>query len=249
MSGTNGTAIESRDKILGTVKQYSEEISKLAPRGYEAAHFIASLRLYMAQNPKILDCTPTSIVQGMLRVAQTGLQLGVSCDLLPFGKTCQFSPRYSGIIELALSAGVRSINADVVREGDFFAYEKGTAFFLKHRKDGKHTNPITHAYAIAEIKQGSFVFDVLERDEIDQLRVEYSKSWKNGSLDAIPWYAKKTAVRKLSPYLPKNARLAAALQSADESSEVPTADFEVVGLRAEDEAERVDADGVVEEAV
>jgi recombination protein RecT len=215
MTSTAMTKVEeSRNAILTTVERYSDEIQKLAPRGVEPAHYIASLRLYLGQNPKVLDCTPASIARGILRVAQTGLDLGVSCDLLPFGKECQFNPRYNGIIELALGAGVRAINADVVREGDDFDYQKGTGFFLHHKHGAKH-GPITHAYAIAELKVGSFVFDVLDRNEIDALRQRYSKSWAKGSLDEIPWYAKKTAVRRLSPFLPKNARLAAALMYAE----------------------------------
>jgi phage RecT family recombinase len=165
----------------------------------------------------------------MLRVAQTGLQLGVSCDLLPFGKTCQFSPRYNGIVELALASGVRAINADVVKEGDEFDYEKGTRLFLSHKKVAKSNGRITHAYALAEIKQGAFVFDVLDRDEIEQRRQQYSKSWKTQPLEEIPWYAKKTAVRRIAPLLPKNPRLAAALMFAAEEDEdrIPEAAFEV----------------------
>ena len=206
---------EVRSSILTTVERYSDEIQKLAPRGVEPAHYIASLRLYLSMNPKVLDCTPASIARGILRVAQTGLDLGVSCDLLPFGKECQFNPRYNGIIELALASGVRAINADVVRDGDDFDYQKGTGFFL-HHKHGAERGQITHAYACAQIKIGSFVFDVMDRKEIDAVRLKYSKSWKNGSLDDIPWYAKKTVVRRLSPFLPKNARLASALMYSDE---------------------------------
>jgi recombination protein RecT len=222
-----GTALtKPRDAILAAVEKYGAEITALAPEGADLAHYLAGLRLYFAQNPKVLDCTPASVAVGMLRVAQTGLEIGVSCDLLPFGKACQFSPRYNGIIELALGAGTRAINADVVREGDDFECEKGTRPFLRHQKKAKHGAKITHAYAMGEIRVGSFVFEVMTREEVDEIRLRYSKSWAKGSLDEIPWYARKTCVRRLAAYLPKNARLAAALLYADEKpEEIPEGEF------------------------
>jgi len=243
------TTVDSRTEILLTVGKYADQLNALAPRGSDAAQYVASLRLYLATNPKVLECSPASIAKGLLQVAQTGLTLGVSCDLLPFKNRCQFSPRYNGIVELALGSGARSLNADVAREGDLFDWEKGTRFFLRH----KHTAPtgalITHAYAIAELKPGSFVFEVVPRDEIESIRSTYSQQWKSGPLEAIPWYAKKTAVRKLAPYLPKNARFAAALLFADEAERTEDAEIVVEGAAqpepAEGARERADADGVL----
>jgi recombinational DNA repair protein RecT len=142
-------------------------------------------------------------------------------------------------VELALGAGTRSINADVVREGDDFEMQKGTSPYLRHQKRAKAGAKITGAYAIAEIRVNSYVFEYLSREEVDEIRLRYSKSWAKGSLDEIPWYARKTCVRRLSAYLPKNARLAAALLYADEKpEEVP--EGECVPLPH-------DADGVLTE--
>lgn len=242
-----GTAVATkpRDVIISTVENYTEQLAALAPEGVKPEHYLASLRLYMAQNPAILNCTPASVAAGILRVAQTGLTLGVSCDLLPFGAVCQFSPRYGGIIELALAAGANSVNADVVREGDDFAFEKGTKFFLRHTRKFQKGGVITFAYAIAGLRFGQYVFEVASREEIDEVRLKYSKSWAKGSLDDIPWYAKKTMVRRLAPYLPKNPRLAAALfysdgQDADPATiQVPGLDMETgeVGGQVEGEVE------------
>jgi phage RecT family recombinase len=242
-------AMTAGEKLVATVEKYEEQIKGLAPRGVAPSHYYASLRLYLAANPKVLECTPASVAVGILRVAQTGLDLGVSCDLLPFGSSCQFSPRYNGIIELALASGVRAVNADVVREGEILEAQKGTEFYLRHRKYGPDGKPlavkgaaITMAYAIAEIKQGSFVFETLTREEIDAIRAKYSQQWKRGSLDEIPWYAKKTMVRRLSPYLPKNSRFAAALQYADTVDEVLEGEFEVVDRETGEITEKTEAE-------
>ena len=250
MSAGTAVALKPREIILAEVaEKYSDQIAALAPRGTPPAHYIASLRLYLGQNEKVLECTPASVAIGMLRVAQTGLDLGVSCDLLPFGKACQFSPRYNGIIELALASGVRAINADVVREGDFFEFSKGTESYLRHRRGFDKDAKITHAYAIAEIKSASFVFEVLSREEIDAIRLQYSKSWAKGPLDAIPWYAKKTMVRRLSPYLPKNARFAAALMFADQSDEIQDGEPMSVDVRTGEILSDGEAEGAAVHAI
>lgn len=232
-------AIERRDKILDTVEKYTPDLERLAPRGMDGPYFVASLKLYFAENPKLLDCDPASIVQGMLRVAQTGLTIGVSCDLLPFKTKCQFSPRYTGIVELALASGVRAINLGVVREGDHFIYMKGTAVKLEHQSVAKSNAPILFGYALAEIKQDAFALEVMTREAIDAHRKRWSKSWwwidpKNQGAGVIPleevsWYAKKTPLRQLSNVLPKNPRLAAALifDKAVEDEEIPEGEFQV----------------------
>lgn len=225
-----GTAVATtpKDTILATIQEYAHDIASLAPRGFTPAHYAASLSLHLQKNPDLLKCSPLSIAQGILRVAQTGLELGVSCDLLPFlGKNpaCQFNPRYNGLVELGIASGARAINADIVREDDVvWEFEKGTEFKLRHQR-GPGKGKIAWAYAIAEIKQGSYVFEVMSRDEIDALRRRYSKQWKDGELEAIAWYAKKSAIRKLSPLLPKNPRFAAALQFDADIKEI---DGEVV---------------------
>lgn len=219
---TPGTALVRPEHLVAAVQKVEPQLAALAPEGVTSAHLLAALRLYIANNPKILDCTPASVAAGMLRVAESGLRVGVSCDLLPFGTACTFSPRYNGIIELALASGVRAIDADVVREGDQFEYAKGTSPYLKHVKALKRNQPITHAYAIAFFKGNAFKFEVLTREEIDAVRQKYSKSWAKGTLEEVgEWYPKKRAVRALAPYLPKTPRLAAALQYAEDEETAP----------------------------
>lgn len=229
-AGTGLVLSPAEESIFSAITQYSQQISSLAPRGFAPEYYTASLMLHLRKTPDLLKCSVDSLAQGILRVAQTSLELGVSCDLLPFGKTCQFNPRYNGFVELALASGVRAVNADVVREDDaVWEFEKGTELKLRHQR-GPGKGKIVWAYAIAEIKQSSYVFEVVSREEIDTLRMRYSKQWKNGSLEEIPWYAKKTAIRKLAPMLPKNPRFAAALQfdaEVQETADIEEGEFEI----------------------
>jgi phage RecT family recombinase len=244
-------AIARRHELLEYITKFGGEFEKLGPRGMTADYYVASLELYFREHAQLLDCKPLSIATGMLRVAQTGLVLGVSCDLLPFKSVCQFSPRYGGIIELALQSGVRAINTGVVREGDHFVFEKGTTLKLSHQPIAKSTAPITHAYAIAEVKQGAFSVECMTKEQIDAHRRQFSKSWwwidpKNHASGVIPleeiaWYGKKTCVRQLSSVLPKNPRLAAALmfeKQGEDEEEILEGTFEVEREPGEEEVRK-----------
>lgn len=207
-----------KKRILDTVARSSESISRLAPRGILPEYYVEELSLYLSQPDrnggpsKLFGCSAVSITRGMLRVAQTGLSLGVSCDLLPSGRTCKFSPRYTGIIELALQSGVRAINADVVYSDDEkWDYQKGTSFFLNH-KAGPQKGDLTHFYAIAELKPGSFVFEVRTKEQVEAHKQEFSLQHGSTPLEEIPWYGPKTLIRLLSKFLPKSPRFTAALQ-------------------------------------
>src|SRR5215212_3264810 len=82
-----------RARLVADVQSVAEKINALLPRNrfgqltMDAQFLVTSLELYFSENPKLLECTPASIVKGVMRVAQTSLILGNSCDLLPFGRT------------------------------------------------------------------------------------------------------------------------------------------------------------------
>lgn len=229
----------ARGTILGTARKYTTQIQKLAPYRVDAEHYIEQLRLYLVDKPKLVRCNPVSIARSLLRVAETGLVLGFSCDIVPYAGSCTFIARYNGIINLALAAGTRSINCDVVREGDEFDYNLGTNAFVHHRHAKKDRGTITECYISAEIKQQSYVVDVMNRQEVDAVREKFSQSWywENPykhelgiiDLDTIEWYPKKTVLRRRAPYLPQNTRLSAALTySPEEADGGDEADFEIL---------------------
>jgi phage RecT family recombinase len=242
-NGEAGTSLAVvRNRILETVMLYAESIEALAPRGMLAPYYKEELRLYLSQpdkdgNPsKLHDCAPASIARGILRVAQTGLSLGVSCDLLPYGKVCQYSPRYTGIVELALLSGTRAINADVVYDDDIlFEYQKGTESYLRHQRGPRKGN-ITHFYAMGELKPGSYVFEVMTRDEVEDFKKKFSKQWAKVPIEECVWYGKKTLIRQLSKFLPKNPRFASALQFDKQADEIPDGVFEPIDEEAMDDA-------------
>ena len=212
MSNPVRTQSASVALILKEVENREQEMMALAPRGTEPAMFYAALKLYFASNTKLLDCSAVSVARAMLRVAQTGLELGVSCDILPFGNAAQFSPRYTGLIELSHSAGTRSLNHGVVREGDEFAFRLGSDSFVNHVPKKGNTGKITHAWAVGRTGITGVQIEVMDSETIEARKREFSRQHKMTPLEEIPWYARKTVIREICKYLPKNARFSAALR-------------------------------------
>ena len=77
----------------------------------------------------------TSIVHWRI-AAQLGVEPNTALGqayLIPYGNQCQFQLGYKGMLDLAYRTGeVRSITAEVVREGDVFEYELGLNPKLRH---------------------------------------------------------------------------------------------------------------------
>lgn len=204
-------ASNPRDAIKHELARFAPSFKDLLPKNYEPARLITGAMVAITLEPKLLRCKPVSIATALARVAQWGLDVGDTAHLLPFGDTCTPVPDYKGLIRLMLRAGARKVEAHEVREGDDFSYEYGIAPKLQHRPSGR--GKITHAYAIAWLRSGEPVFEVMTAEEIDAIRKSKSMSWKAGELPK--WYARKTVVRQLAKYMDRTPELNALMTQED----------------------------------
>lgn len=217
-------------------------IEAFLPEGTDIKRVAASVMLAIANDKtKALGkCTPRSLVLGVARIQQWGLELGTTAHLIPFGTEATPVADYKGLAELMIGSGaVKSVETHVVYRGDEFSYRFG----LDPKIDHIPANPrekgaaITFAYCILHLPFGRFAFDVMNAADIDEIRQKFSKQWKSGPLPA--WYAKKTVVRQVAKLVPKNPRLAKMLAIMEQEREV---EFDVIpdakkieALRDEDE--------------
>ena len=247
---TETTAVAVADKkppYLAMLEKHIPTFGDFLPEGVKPERVIAAVRMAVAGNPKIAECTPVSILQSVGRAMQLDLEIGVNAYLIPRNQwnpatqqkemTCTMLPDYRAHIEQVVKSGAaRAVEAEVVREGDFFEYEKGLEKKLRHVPRHVHGAPITHAYAIVRLRFGHVDFVVLTRDEIEAVRAK-SQGWSDTALakkkeatglEAVPWYAKKTAVIRVTNLVPKNPRLAqwlAKVEGAyDPAPELPAGD-------------------------
>lgn len=193
-------------------------IEDLLPEGMALTRVIAAVKLEAIKNPQLLVCTPISLVTSVGRIAQWGLEIGVTAFLVPFKDTTRKVTEavpiagYKGLAELMVaSRAVRAVQAKAVFENDRFEYELGLIPKLQHmpESDPAKRGALKGAYCILRLAGGSDVFDYMSIEEIDAIRKQFSKQWGPDKVkDCPPWYAKKTVIRRASELMPKNPRLA-----------------------------------------
>lgn len=216
--------------LAGLLKSMEGEIARALPK-HITPDRMARVCLTALRTTKDLDrCTPASFLAAIMACAQLGIEpnspLG-HAYLIPYKDkrnnviNCNLILGYQGMIDLALRSGrVTSIKAYVVREGDRFEMEHGLHEKLVHVPSGDEDAPLTHAYAVARIKDGDPIFTVLSKPAIEKRR----KKGGSGFGAKTPWdtdyeaMAMKSAVRALWKWLPKSAEMANA-QAVDDAAE------------------------------
>jgi recombination protein RecT len=164
-------------------------------------------------NSDIYECSSTSILTALVQAAQTGLTLGRTVFLVPFKerdaakKTCTMIVHYRGYVELAIATGqVQSVFANVIRDGEHFEVWAGTEPKIVHRVGWRdQTAAIVGSYAVAVMRGGSVISEVMSAAQLEAIRREHSKKWAAGPMR--PWWARKTPVRALQKYLPQTLGL------------------------------------------
>lgn len=227
-------------------KKMIEEIQRALPRHITPDRIVRIVLTALRTTPNLAKCTPESFMGCVLQSAQLGLEVNTPMQhayLIPRknGKAsyaagrdvieCTLIIGYQGMIELSMRSGkILGINAQIVRDGDFFEYELGLEPKLRHRHSpapDREDKPITHAYAVARIKDAEPVFEVLSAAQLE-MRAKRSSSGDTG-----PWttdieaMCRKTAARALWKWIPKSSEMAAVehIETAAEIGKTQTSAF------------------------
>ncbi len=201
-----------------TSESLKSQISLALPRHMTPDRMMRIALTELRKNPKLAECDPITVVGAVVQSAQLGLELGSGLGhayLVPFWNNkrrcfeCQLIPGYKGFIDLARRSGqIASISARVVYEGDEFRYAYGLDETIEHVPAAKRPSDarITHAYAVAVLKDGAKQMEVMTADEIERVR-QMSKQpdgvWKEFPAEM----ARKTAIRRIAKYLPLSPEL------------------------------------------
>lgn len=193
--------------------------------------------------PALANCTNASFVAALMVFCETGLIPGKAYQegyILPFRDkkrntieaTVVFD--YRGLIKLARQSGeVATVEARVVYEGDEFEYEYGLNSKLVHRHcPQEQRGKLTHAYAIGRFKDQSVppVFEVMTWAEIDKIRQNSPGANSDAWVNHFDEQARKTAVKRVCKYLPREYRLIRALQVDDAADTGEAPDVQVEEL-------------------
>lgn len=195
-----------------------EQFARALPQHLSPERFTRIAITALTRTPKLLDCTPESLMRCLLDLSAFGLEPdGRRAHLIPYKDQCTLVIDWKGLAELAMRSGIiAKLHADIVCEGDEFEFNLGEV--TKHKVDFcKPRGEMYAAYALAQTKTGEVFACVLSKEEIEAVR-KRSRAGTSG-----PWVsdynemAKKTAFRRLSKWLP----LSAEFRDAQERDEEP----------------------------
>ena len=202
----------------------------------------------IAYDPKLLECTEVSLIGGVFEAIKLGIAIGGPMQegwLIPYSRKATLIVGYQGyrnIIDRA--GGVIDLHPRAVHNGkqkkgnewvqgkeDQFDYYYGDSPRIIHRPLNampQYREQLRAVYAVANLRKGGKQLEVLEIDEIEAHRAR-SRAKDNGPwvTDYVPM-ALKTAIRKISKYLPKsNELLARAMELDDRADRGVDQDFEI----------------------
>jgi recombination protein RecT len=215
------------------------QITEALPRHMDADAFKRSAITLVKQNPKLLECDPTSVAQSIVRGASLGLDpdpvLG-QMYLVPRNvrkgdvwiSEATFQIGYKGLYELAMRTGkVAKIEVSEVRQNDHFEARRGSNGGLDHRPDWfGDRGAVVGWYAFVRLTDGSEQFAVLNVAQAEAHRDAYAPKKRDGTVYG-PWVdnfgemAEKTVFIKAAKWVPKSKELTNAL-AIDAGSPVVT---------------------------
>ena len=201
-----------------------QQLQPLAPHFLQVlpAHvtperLIRTVIMSVERNPKLLGCNRQSLFNSAMSAAVLGLEVdGVTGQafLIPFKNRAQLVIGYKGYNTMGARSGW-TIAGDVVRDGDEFKYEKGSAPFVKHVPVLGNKGRIIGAWATATHLAQPPVVEVMGIDELLEVKkrapgAKMSDSPWNEPAIGFPAMCSKTVKRRLARSMPLNVMQRAA---------------------------------------
>jgi recombination protein RecT len=216
--------------VLAT--SYMKQINNFFGEEQKALKFLSSAMATVQKTPELLNCTPVSLINSLMTMAQLGLMpsdVAGEAYILPYSGKAQFQLGYQGILTLFYRAGGQSVRAEVVRKNDKFSYINGV---MNHEIDITKSNDergeIVAVYAIAkvgdrEISKAMNIADVMKYKEFSKAKDSKYSPWNSG-LDPESWMLKKVVLKQLAKLLPKNETINKAIAEDNQESIVAKAE-------------------------
>jgi recombination protein RecT len=221
------TSLTIRDHLQSDALK--QQLADALPKHLTADRMARVALTALTKTPKLAQCDQASFFQALLSCSAIGLEPdGRLAHLIPFqnnktGKVdCQLIIDYKGLVELAYRSGVvKSIHADVIREGDIFEFNLGSVnrhvpWAWRPDRAAYKQGEIIGAYCVITMASAC-KHEVMTRDEIESIR-KRSKSGSSG-----PWVtdfaemAKKTVFRRASKWIPLSSEIRDAYERDDDS--------------------------------
>ena len=185
-------ALEVMNPKLKTLQdlftKYREQLALAMPDHMAPEKLIRLALTAISNNPKLLECTPKSLMRCMMYSAEFGLEPGPFglCYYVPFKNNKEncteavFIPGYKGVLKLVRNSGeLRTVMVEPVYEQDTFHVSYGLKPDLTHTPSfKKDRGALLSFYCVILLKDGGAQFKVMSLAEVEAHRDEFSQSFK-----------------------------------------------------------------------
>lgn len=215
---------------LMTVDQFKKQLAvhhkglnSVLPSHIPADKFSRTILNAVQNNPDILESDPNSIFNECQKAAQDGLLLdGREAALVVYNskvggqwvKKASYQPMIGGILKKIRNSGeLLKIDVIAVHKNDHFKYNPSVDIAPDHAPDwfGKRGD-FVGVYAVAHLKNGSTAIEIMNIDEIEEIRKTSKSGADKNTGEAIGIWkkhyvamAKKSCLKRLAKYLPSSA--------------------------------------------
>lgn len=224
-----GRSLKPVDEVRGVITALAPQFKAALPAHIAVDKFQRVAVTAIAQSPDLLAADRNSLYAACMKCAQDGLLPdGREAALVTFNakvgenkweKRVQYMPMIAGILKKIRNSGeLKELSVHAVFANDFFDYwidDDGE--HLKHRPyiDGPR-GEFRLVYAMATTLQSGRYVEVMNKDQVDEVRA-ISKTKDKGPWQ--DWYsemARKTVLRRLSKRLPMSTDIDDLIRRDDE---------------------------------
>lgn len=187
-----------------------------------AMRFMTGYVDHIRRNPKLLECSPMSLINSAMMIASfrfTPSSTAGEAYIIPYAGDATFQMGYQGYVVLFYRAGVRAINAEIVRENDEFSLENGIPTHKVDPRKGKEARgKAIGAYVRVVLPSGEPTYKYMNGEDIITHAKRFSKAfnkpdspWKEENDPELNMW-KKTVLLQMKSTLPKNSELIRAME-------------------------------------
>ncbi len=218
-----------RRTVRDLLERMQPELQRALPAHIGAERFGRLVLTELRRTPQLYECSPESLLAAMMLAAQLGLEPGPlgHVYLVPFRGQVEVIVGYRGYIDLAFRTGqLRECVARTVYSGERWSYwtsETGDHYRHDPLPPGERGDPMLW-YARARLRTGGAIVQVVYPEDVEAARLRSA----SGAKGVGPWadhydaMARKTAVRRLAPFLPQSPVLAEAIAADQTPAELET---------------------------
>lgn len=203
-------------KFRSDLSKMKDQFATVLPHTISPDAFVRIIVTAVQNNPDLLNCNRESVLKACMKCAEDGLVPDNRQAALvkfrtkidgQFVDAAQYMPMFSGILRrVRNSREVSTVQAHVIYKNDHFVWHQGTEDRIEHCPlfPGDRGEPVG-AYAIAVMKDGSKLFEVMNLNQINQVK---KASKTSGFGPWVNWWdemARKTVFKRLAKWLPLDA--------------------------------------------